>query len=143
MAFETGQGATVVFATTTTFTPAFTNFTGPGWTRDSLETTTLATAGARTMKGSDLWTIAPITCTFLMDGAEMATTENNNIDDILFDTAVMTADESNITLTVGNASSTFQNGGHITEVQMEDISLDSLQAATITFQWDDTPTMAE
>ena len=144
MAFQTGQGAGVVFATTTTFTPNFTQIGGPGWTRDSLETTTLATTGARTMVGSDLWTIAPITCTFLIDGAEMATTDDNSIDDILFDASAMTASESAITVTLGNTeASTFAAAGHITEFQMEEISLDALAAASITFQWEDTPTITE
>ena len=144
MAFQTGQGAGVVFGTTTTFTPNFTQIGGPGWTRDSLDTTTLATTGARTMVGGDLWTIAPISCTFLIDGSEIATGDDNSIDDILFDSSAMTVSEAAITVTLGNTeASTFAAAGHITEFQMEDITVDALAAASITFQWEDTPIIVE
>lgn len=144
MALQTGQGAGLVFATTSTWTPKYTNISGPGWSRDSLDTSGLATAGARTMVGSDLWTIAPITATFFIDGSQIATFEDNAFDDLLFDSSAMTADEATITLTMGNTeASTFAAAGHITELQMEDISLDSLAAATLTFQFADTPTIVE
>jgi len=144
MAFQTGQGAGVVFGTTTSFTPNFTQIGGPGWTRDSLDTSTLATTGARTMIGGDLWTIAPISCTFLIDGAQLSDGEDNSIGDILFDSAVASVSEAAITVTLGNASgSTFASAGHVTEFQMEDITSDALAAASITFQWEDTPTIVE
>ncbi len=144
MAIMTGHGATLVFGTTSTFTPAFTSVGGPGWTRDSIDTTGLATVGARTMIGGDLWTIAPVASSYLFDPSTLLTTEANSIDDLLFDSGAMTADESAITITLANTeASTFANGGHITSLELEDLSTDALLAAGLTFQWDDTPTIVE
>ena len=144
MAIQTGHGAAVAFGSTTTFAPAFTSIGGPGWTRDSIDTSSLATTGARTMIGGDLWTINPVSCSYLMDPSTLASGEANSIDDLLYDSNAMTADESAITITLSNAeASTFANGGHITSLEVEDLSTDTLIAASLTFQWDDTPTIVE
>ena len=143
MAIDTGQGSVVTFGTTTTWTPLYTTIGGPGWTRDSIDTSSLSTTGARTMIGGDLWGIAPISSSFLVDSAEFATTENNSIDDLLFDSAAMTVDET-ITLTLGTSeASTFINGGHVTALEMEDLTTDALLVMNLTFQWDDTPAITE
>ena len=144
MAIMTGHGAAVAFGTTATFAPAFTSIGGPGWTRDSIDTSGLATTGARTMIGGDLWAIAPVACSYLMDPSTLLTTEANAIDDLLFDTGAMTADEASITITLANSeASTFANGGHITALEVEDLTTDSLISVGLTFQWDDTPTIVE
>ena len=95
------------------------------------------------MIGGDLWTIAPISSTFLIDSAEFATTENNSIDDLLFDSSAMTADET-ITLTLGTSeASTFIGTGHVTALELEDRTTDSLLAMSLTYQWNDTPAITE
>ena len=144
MAIQTGHGAAVVFATTSTFAPAFTSIGGPGWNRGSIDTSGLATTGARTMIGEDLWTIKPISSTYLMDPSTLATGEANSIDDLLFDSNAMTAAESAITITLSNTeASTFANGGHITDLDVEDLTTNALIAVGLEFQWDDTPTIVE
>ena len=144
MAIATGQGATLAFGTTASYLPSYTSIGGPGWTRDSLDTTGLSTTGSRTMIGADLWTIAPISCSFLFDPSLLATTAAGSIDDLLFDSGDMTADESSITLTLGNTeASTFATSGHVTELQIEELSIDSLMAASLTFQWASAPTVTE
>ena len=144
MAIMTGHGATLAFGTTSTFAPAFTSIGGPGWTRDSIDTSALATAGARTMIGGDLWAIAPIACSYLLDPSTLAGVEANSIDSLLFDAAAMTVDESAITITLANTeASTFANGGHITALEIEDLTTDALIAVGLTVQWDDTPTIVE
>ena len=144
---QTGQGATLTFGTTSTFAPAFTTIGGPSWTRDSIDTTALSTTGARTQIGADLWAIGAISSTYLMDPSTLLATEANSIQDLLFDAGAMTVDESasnGITLTLFNTeASTFWGTGHITSLEMEELTTDSLIAASLTFQWNDTPTITE
>lgn len=145
MAIDTGHGAALTFGTTSTFAPAFTAIGGPGWTRDSVDTSVLATTGARTMIGGDLWAIAPVASTYLMDPSTLTTTEANSIQDLLFDSGAMTPDESDsngITITFPN-SATFLGTGHITGLELEDLTTDTLVAASLTFQWNDSPTISE
>jgi len=142
MAIMTGHGATLAFGTTTTFSPGYTSFSGLGWERDSLQTTTLASVGSHDMIGADLWSIAPVTASYLFDPQTLAATGANSIDDLLFDTSAMTADETAITLTLANAgASTMATGGHVSGLQIEDITTDQLMVASITFQWASSPTV--
>ena len=146
---QTGHGSTLAFGTTTTFSPGYTSIGGPGWTRDSIDTSTLATTGARTYIGGDLWGISPIVSTYLLDpstladGAGPPAPEANSIDSLLFDSmgTVMAPDET-ITITLSNTAS-FSGSGHVTALEVEDLTTDALIAASLSVQFADTPTVAD
>lgn len=140
---QSGHGSTLAFGTTTTFSPNYTQLGGIGFTRESLDTTGLATTGARTMIGGDIYAVSPQTHTYLMDPETLATTEANSIDDLLFDSGAVSADEV-ITITLANAgASTFAGTGHVTSLEMEDIATDQLLAVSLTTQFNDAPTITE
>ena len=141
MAIMTGHGATLAFGTTTTFSPGYTSFSGLGWERDSLQTTTLASVGSHDMIGADLWSIAPVTASYLFDPETLATTGANSIDDLLFDSSAVSVSES-ITITFASGGS-FAANGHVTSFSLEDLGTDQLIAATIGTQWNVWPTVAD
>lgn len=218
---QTGHGTTLVFGTTAAFLPGYTAIGGPGWTRDSHDTTVLTTAGARTSIGGDIWGISPIVSNYLVDASTLATGEANSIDDLLFnksttstgtaqggststtivlaaietytddelvsakvtltggtgagqsrtitanvgstDTATvvppwvvtpvggsttysivkdpMTVDET-ITITLDGGAS-FSGSGHVTALEMEDLTTDQLVAASVSVQFADSPTIGD
>lgn len=194
---------------------------GPGWQRDSLETTVLTTTGAKTFIGGDAWTINPIVSRYLIDAAALSSGEASAGDDLLFNktvastgtaqggststTIVLAAVESytddelksaQITLTggtgsgqvrriIGNVGSTdtatitppwdvtpvgasttysivkdpitvdetititldggasFSGAGHVTALELEDLTTDALVAATVSVQFTDTPAIGD
>ncbi len=143
MALQTGHGTTLAFGTSTVFSPGYTAIGGPGWTRDSIDTSTLATAGARTYIGGDLWGISPIVSTYLMDPSQLKASpaEANSIDYLLFDAGAMTVDET-ITMTLTGGAG-FAGSGHVTALEMEDLATDALIAASLSTQFADTPTVTD
>ena len=216
---QTGHGSTLAFGTTTAFSPGFTSIGGPGWTRISIDTSVLTTDGARTMIGSDVWSVSPVVSNYLLDPSTLATTEANSIDDLLFtknetstgtaqsgtantivlasaetytdnelvsasitltggtgagqtrtitanvestDTATVyppwgttpdgtttysvvkdpMAPDETVTITTSNGAS-FAGSGHVTALEIEDLSTNSLIAASLSSQWADTPTVGD
>lgn len=140
MAFQSGHGATLAFGTTTTFSPGYTSHSGFEGTRESLDTSVLATTGARTMIGGDLFAVGPQTHTYLFDPTLVDTGEAGSVDDLLFDSGSAAAAET-ITLTLGGAPS-MAGSGHITGFALEEVTTDQLLVASITSQWEDWPTIA-
>lgn len=142
---QTGHGTTLAFGTTAAFSPSYTSIGGPGWTRDSIDTSSLSTAGARTMIGGDLWAISPIQSTYLLDPALLddtpAAEESNAIQFLLFNSGAMTVDET-ITITTSNGA-IFAGSGHVTALEVEDLTTDSLVVASLSTQFADTPTITD
>ena len=142
MAIQSGHGAALTFATTAAFAPGYTTIGGFEASRDSLDTSTLATTGARTKIGGDLYDVGPQTHTYLLDPTLLATAEAGSIDDLLFDSGAVAASDSSIVITLAGGG-TFTKDGHVTGFSLEDLSTDQLIAATITTQWNDWPTVAQ
>ena len=143
MALATGHGAALAFATTAAYSPQYTSIGGPGWSRGSVEISGLTTAGNKTYASGDLWDILPVSCSFLFDPSTLLATEANSIQDLLFDTTNITADET-ITITLANTElSTFAGTGHVTEFQIEEFANDTIMAGSLSFQWNDSPTITE
>ena len=141
MAIQSGHGATLAFGTTTTFSPGYTTIGGFEISRDSLDTSTLATAGARLKIGGDLYDVGPQTHSYLIDPTLFLATEAGAIDDLLFDGgAVSVAESITITLAIGGS---FAGTGHVTGFALEDLGTDQLIAATISTQWNDWPTVTQ
>ena len=143
MAIMSGHGSALTFGTTSTFSPSFTSLGGLEVSRESLDTSGLATAGARTQIGGDLYTVSPMTHTYLLDPSTLASGGANSIDDLLFDSSAVSASEE-VTITLANSeASTIAGDAHITGFAMEDLATDQLIAATITLQFDAYPTITE
>lgn len=138
-----GHGATLGFGTTTTFAPAYTSLGGWGLSRESLDTSGLATTGARSKVGGDLYDVEPFTATYFFDPTTLATGEANSIDDILFDSGSVSASET-VTITYPDAgAATAAGSAHVTGWNIEDLVTDTLMVSSITTQFDDWPTFAE
>lgn len=145
MAIQSGHGATLAFGTTTTFSPGYTSLGGFEATRETLDTSGLATTGVRTKIGGDLYDLGEQTHSYLVDPATLATTEANSIDDILFVGGTGSAaplGAETITLTLSGGAS-FAGSGYVTGFAIEEIATDQLIAASITTQYADWPTIAE
>lgn len=143
MGIQTGHGSTMAFGTTSTFSPAYTTLGGVKYSRQSHQTSGLATTGAHTMIEGDLYTLEPQTHEYLMDPETLATTEANAIDDLLFDSGNAAASET-ITQTLANAgASTFAGSGHVTELDVGQLTTDQLILVSLTTQWNDAPTITE
>ena len=141
MAVQSGQGAALTLAGISTFLPSYTAIGGPGWSRESLDTTGLANTGSRSSIGGDLYTISPVSCSFYLAPELLDTGEANCIEDLLYSSGSPLADNT-ITVTLANADeSTFAATGHVTELQIEDFTTDQLIAGSLTFQWNTTPTI--
>jgi len=141
MAIQSGHGATLAFGTTTTFSPGYTTIGGFEASRESLDTSTLATTGARTKIGGDLYDVGGQTHSYLIDPTLLLATEAGAIDDLLFDAGAVSVSETiTITLAIGGS---FAGSGHVTGFALEDLSTDQLIAATISTQWNDWPTVAQ
>lgn len=140
---QSGHGAALAFTTLSTFAPEYTNIGGPGWSRPSLDTTHLTTAGGRTTTPGDVWTIEPQTHTYLMDPDTLATTEADSIQDLLF-SGSDAAGSDTITITLANAgASTFAAAAHVTGLQIQDITTDELLSVELTTQFELSPTITE
>ncbi|MCA9232501.1 MAG: hypothetical protein KDA57_17765 [Planctomycetales bacterium] len=138
-----GHGSTLGFGTTTTFSPGYTSIGGWGLSRESLDTSTLATTGARTKIGGDLYDIEPFTSSYFLDPDTLATTEANAIDDLLFDSGAVSASET-VTITFPNSgAATAAGAAHVTGWNIEDLVTDKLIVCSITTQFNDWPTIAE
>lgn len=143
MAIQSGHSSTFTFGTTTTFLPAMTTIGGFEATRESLDTSGLATTGARTKIGGDLYEIGPNTHSYLLDPDTLAAGEANSIDDLLFDSNAASASEA-MTILLDNAgASTIAGDGHVTGWSLEDLTTDAIIACTLTTQWDAWPTITE
>lgn len=67
MAVITGHGTTISWGTTTGWTPTCISITGPGATREVLDTTHLGTTGARSKKPGDLPDWQPVTVDYFYE----------------------------------------------------------------------------
>ncbi len=138
-----GHGATLGFGTTTTFSPGYTSIGGWAAARESLDTSTLATTGARTKIGGDLFDIAPFSCEFLLDMELIEAGEADCPDDLLFDSGAAAAAET-ITVTYPNTNTgTCAASGHVTEWSIGDLVTDTLMTGTIAVQWNDWPVFSD
>ena len=64
---STGHGTTLAFTTTSGWTPDYISITGPGATREVLDSTHLGTTGARSKEPGDLPDWQPFTCEYFFD----------------------------------------------------------------------------
>lgn len=143
MAVQSGHSSTLTFGTTSTFSPSYTSVGGYELTRESLDTSGLGTVGSRTKIGGDLFDVGSSTHTYLVDPSTLATGEANAIDDLLFNSSAARGSQD-MTITLDNAEgSTFGGTGHVTGWSLEDLTTDSLISATLTTQWDSSPTITE
>ena len=138
MALMSGHGTTLGFSVSTLFSPGYTSIGGYSMTRESLDTSTLATTGARTMIGGDLFTPGDFTSTYLLDPALQGAAEAQGIDILLFDAGAVAASET-VTVTLPVAGSTVAGLAHVTGFELEDLTTDTIIAASITVQWDAAP----
>jgi len=140
----TGGGAALTYGTTTTWLAKSMSIGGFDVTRPSIDTSYLGTTGVRTKIGGDLYELSSITAPFFVEPDELATGGLCSFDDVLFDAGEAAAAESAITLTLGDAgAATFAGAGHVVGISVDDIALDQLVTGSITFQWNDWPTIAE
>ena len=143
MGYLSGHGAALAFTTTATFLPGYTSIGGFEATRESLTTSVLSTTGSHTKIGGDLFDVGPQTHPFLIDPDLFAATGANGIDNLLFDTDGVRADQA-ITVTMPNAgAATLAETGHVMAFSLEDLTTDAIIAGSITTQWNQWPTIAE
>lgn len=140
---KSGHGSTLAFGTTTTFTPAYTSIGGLNLTRPSLDATVLASDGVRPMLGGDLFSLGPVSAPFLYDQSEMATGADCSLEDLLFDSGAVSADET-ATLTLANSeASTYAALAHVTGFEQAELVTDQLWSATLSIQFNVMPTFTE
>ena len=140
MALLSGHGTTLGFRVSTAFSPGYASIGGYSMTRESIDTSTLATTGTRTMIGGDLFAPGDFTSTYLLDPALQSVTgpEAQHIDTLLFDSGAVAASET-VTVTLPVAGSTVAGSAHVTAFELEDLTTDTIIAASITVQWDAAP----
>lgn len=135
-----GHGAALGFGTSSGWTPLYTSIGGFGFSRPSLDTTGLATAGARTSKAGDVFAISPFSSSFFFQPDALETGLDNSIDDLIFASGDAKGSET-VTVTYPDAtSSTAAGSAHVAEVAIEDMVTDQLVMASVSVQWDDAPT---
>jgi len=141
----TGRGATLTIGSgTTTWLPKHPSIGGFSWERPSIDTSHLGTTGCRTKIGGDLYELSSFTSPFFVEPDELATTGICSFDDILYTSNNAASSEASLILTLADAgAATFTASGHVVGVSVEEIAIDQLITGTITWQWDDTPTIAE
>lgn len=145
MAIISGHGTTLAFGTTTAFAPGYTTIGGFAATRESLDTSTLATTGARTKIGGDLYEVGAFTSQFFFEPALTGAAEAQCVDTLLFDTGNVAASET-VTITFNDPTAQVQKvsgSAHVTGFALEDMTTNSLLVASVTVQWDDWPTFAD
>jgi hypothetical protein len=143
MAAISGHGATLGFTTESGFTPGYISIGGFEATREALDTSTLATTGARTKIGGDLFDVGSFTAPFFFDPAETATSDDNCLDDIMFDSgSVHAVDTTTVTFPDAGAC-TMAAGAYVIGAAIEELATDTLIRASITVQWADWPTLTE
>lgn len=137
-----GHGATLGFGTSTGWTPLYTSIGGFGFSRPSLDTTGLATTGARTKKGGDVFDISPFSSSFFFQPDQLETGLDNSIDDLLYDSGEAAGSETVTVTYPDTASSTAAGSAHVNELSIEDLVTDQLVMASVGVQWDDSPTFS-
>lgn len=147
MAIISGHGATLVFGTSTGFTPKYTSIGGFDLSRETLDTTYLSTAGARTYVPGDIWAIGPFTSSFFFEPAETATSEDCSFLDLLFDTGTTKAAAAEtVTVTYNDPTANTQSvsgSAFVTGAAIEDLATDTLLMASVTIQWATWPTFTD
>ena len=152
---QTGHGTTLAFGTTTGFSPGYTAIGGPGWNRNTLDTSVLATTGGRPSIGGDVWTVKPIVSTYLLDPSTLATSQANSIDDLLFNknetstgTARASAGNNEIKLATAetytdneliSASITLTGGTGVGQTRTVVSNVASTDTATLSRDWGTNP----
>lgn len=143
MSIMSGHGATLGFGTTTTYSPGYTSIGGFSASRESLDTSTLATTGARTKIGGDLFDVGSFSCDFLIDIAAIDAGASNAMDDLLFDSGDVTAAET-VTVTYPTAdSATCAGTANVLEWGIGDAVTDTLMTGSLVIEWSDWPTFAD
>ena len=145
MAIISGHGTTLAFATVTTFTPLYTTIGGFQATRESLDTSSLSTTGARTKIGGDLFDVGSFTSSFFFEPALTGAGESNEIDALLYNGGNA---RGSLTATVAFNDPTasvqkVSGSAHVTGFALEDMTTNALVVASITVQWDDWPAFAD
>lgn len=140
MAIQSGHGSTLAFGTTVTFSPCYTTLGGFETSRETLDASCLATQGSREKIEGDLFDVGEMTNTYLFDAATLATGGANSIDDLLFEAGEAAASES-ITITLPDGAS-ISGDGHVTSFALEELTTDTLIAASITTIFNSWPTFA-
>lgn len=148
MAIISGHGTTLVFAGTgkTSFSPGYTTIGGFEVSRESLDTSTLATTGARTKVGGDLFEVGAFTSTFFFEPALTGAGEAQCIDTMLFVSGAAATGSDTVTIAFNDPTTAIQKvsgSAHVTGFALEDMTTNSLVVGTITVQWDDMPTFAD
>ena len=141
MAVKSGHGSTLAFGTSTAFSPGYVSIGGFEASRETLDTSTLATTGARTKIEGDLFDVGAQTHPYLFDPAALGAAEANGIDTLLFDTGDAAASET-ITITL-NGGATVAGSGHVSGFALDDLATDAIIAASITTQFNDWPVFTD
>jgi len=143
MAHVSGHGATLVFTDTPAFLPSYTSHGGFEASRPSLDTSSLSTNGSRTKIGGDLYDVGPMSSSYLVDPLLMITSEAESLLDFLFAGADVSPSDTVTLDTQVSSGVNFAADGHVTGFALEELSTDLVLAASITWQWDVFPTIAE
>lgn len=146
MAALSGHGSALAFGTTTAWTPLYTTIGTFGYSgREKLDISTLATVGSRDYVAGDLYDVDGGTSTYLVDPAEWATDEDNEIDQILFTDITGTAlAAETLTITLPDSgAATISGTGYVTALEFGELATNTILTATLTHDWLGAVTLAE
>ena len=123
MAIDTGNAATITFATSS-FTASFTDLDPGELTKEDLDTSHLGTTGQKTYKATDLVEPGELTATFFFDSSDslpgLGTSE----------TVTVTFPNN------GTTAATIAGTGYIKRIKYPPLRNGELQQAELTVKWD-------
>lgn len=133
MALGTGQGATIVFTTSNTFVPTVISIEGGDVSRPRLDTSHLATSGARTMIPGDLREVGTWSVTCL---ANPSTAALINVPITVAETITVTLGK---TVPASASGAIFTGSGFIVGRSYPSVQTDNLLSFTYEFSWASEP----